>query len=95
MKTRKCYIIQKGKGDVFLAKKDNKSHHDKGIKHNFNRQENANSFIQRRDPRLNQQQIAEQNLAQNKEEGNENYKQLETQLQESAREYKEKGSPEI
>jgi len=57
----------------FLAKKDNKSHHDKGVKHNFNRGENENSFIQRRDPRLNQQEIAEQNVTQNEKEGNQQY----------------------
>lgn len=70
-----------------MAKKDNKSHHDKGVKLNINRQEHANSFIQHRDPRLNQQQIAEQNLAQNHEEGNANYKQVHMQLAEAAREF--------
>lgn len=57
-----------------LAKKDNKSHHDAGGgSRNNNRKEHANSFIMRRDPRLNQQEIAEQNLAQNREEGNKDY----------------------
>lgn len=73
-----------------MAKKDNKSHHDKGIRLNFNRQEHSNSFIQRRDPRLNQQQIAEQNLAQNNEEGNKNYQQVHMQLAEAASEFDEK-----
>lgn len=73
-----------------MAKKDNKSHHDKGVRLNFNRQEHSNSYIQRRDPRLNQQQIAEQNLAQNNEEGNKNYQQVQMQLAEAALEFDEK-----
>ena len=70
-----------------MAKKDNKSHHDKGVRLNLNRQEHANSFIQRRDPRLNQQQIAEQNIAQNHKEGNENYKEVQMRLAEAAEEF--------
>ncbi len=70
-----------------LAKKDNKSHHDRGVRLNLNRQEHSNSFIQRRDPRLNQQQIAEQNLAQNHKEGNENFRELQAQLAEAAEEF--------
>jgi len=64
-----------------LAKKDNKSHHDKGVRHHYNQQENENSFTQRPEPRLNQQQIAVQNLAQNKEEGNANYQQMQRQAE--------------
>ncbi|MHA6258842.1 hypothetical protein ACXYMX_02895 [Sporosarcina sp. CAU 1771] len=70
-----------------MAKKDNKSHHDKGVRLNFNKKEHSNSFIQRRDPRLNQQQIAEQNLAQNEEDGNENYRKVQMQLAEAALEF--------
>lgn len=70
-----------------MAKKDNKSHHDRGVKLNINRQEHSNSFIQRRDPRLNQQQIAEQNLAQNHKEGNENYQEAQMRLAEAAEEF--------
>ncbi|WP_172370856.1 hypothetical protein [Sporosarcina jiandibaonis] len=70
-----------------MAKKDNKSHHDRGVRLNLNRQEHSNSFIQRRDPRLNQQQIAEQNLAQNHKEGNENFRELQAQLAEAAEEF--------
>ncbi|MBO1909875.1 hypothetical protein [Sporosarcina sp. 6E9] len=70
-----------------MAKKDNKSHHDKGVRLNLNRQEHSNSFIQRRDPRLNQQQIAEINLAQNHQEGNENFRELQSQLAEAAEEF--------
>ena len=69
-----------------MAKKDNKSHHDKGVRLNLNRQEHSNSFIQHRDPRLNQQEIAEINLAQNHQEGNENYRELQAQLAEAAEE---------
>lgn len=75
------------KGVRDLAKKDNKSHHDKGVRLNLNRQEHSNSFIQRRDPRLNQQQIAEQNLAQNHKEGNENYRDVQMRLAEAAEEF--------
>lgn len=70
-----------------MAKKDNKSHHDKGVRLNLNRQEHSNSYIQRRDPRLNQQQIAEQNLAQNDKEGNENYREVQMRLAEAAEEF--------
>lgn len=73
-----------------MAKKDNRSHHDNGIRHNFNRQEHANSFIQHRDPRLNQQEIAEQNLTQNIKEGNMNYEQVQIQLKESAKKFNKK-----
>lgn len=78
-----------------MAKKDNKSHHDRGVKLNINRQEHSNSFIQRRDPRLNQQEIARQNLAQNNKEGNENYQEAQLRLAEAAEEFdKEDFSPE-
>ncbi len=70
-----------------MAKKDNRSHHDKGGTLNFNRKEHSNSFIQRRDPRLNQQEIAKQNLAQNAKEGNRNYEEIQTQLAEAAEEF--------
>lgn len=73
-----------------MAKKDNKSHHDKGVTLNFNRQEHSNSFIQRRDPRLNQQEIAEQNLALNSEEGNRHYKQVEQELEAKQQAFAEK-----
>lgn len=73
-----------------MAKKDNKSHHDKGVTLNLNRQEHANSFIQRRDPRLNQQEIAKQNLALNREEGNKNYEQVQMQQAEAAKEFDKK-----
>lgn len=78
-----------------MAKKDNKSHHDKGVTLNINRQEHSNSFIQRRDPRINQQQIAKQNLAQNDKEGNENYRETQMRLAEAAEEFSAKDfSPE-
>lgn len=67
-----------------MAKKDNRSHHDKSGTLNFNRKEHSNSFIQHRDPRLNQQEIAKQNLAQNAKEGNRNYKEVQAQLAEAA-----------
>lgn len=70
-----------------MAKKDNRSHHDKGGTLNFNRKEHSNSLIQRRDPRLNQQEIAKQNLAQNAQEGNKDYKEIEIQLVEAAEEF--------
>ena len=73
-----------------MAKKDNKSHHDRGVTLNLNRQENSNSFIQRRDPRLNQQHIAKQNLAQNREEGNEHYHEIQMKLAETAKEFDKK-----
>ena len=73
-----------------MAKKDNKSHHDKGVKLNINRQEHSNSFIQRRDPRINQQEIAEQNLALNHEDGNHQYSRTEMQLAEAAKEFNSK-----
>lgn len=63
-----------------MAKKDNKSHHDHGAKQNYNRQENENSFVQKSDPRLNQQDIAYQNLAQNEQEGNNVFEQMQEQL---------------
>ncbi|MDS9473004.1 hypothetical protein [Sporosarcina pasteurii] len=70
-----------------MAKKDNKSHHDRGVKLNINRQEHSNSFIQHRDPRLNQQEIARQNLAQNHKDGNENYQEAQMRLAEAAEEF--------
>ena len=73
-----------------MAKKDNKSHHDKSVTLNLNRQEHANSFIQRRDPRLNQQEIAKQNLALNREEGNKNYEQVQMQQAEASKEFDKK-----
>ena len=73
-----------------MAKKDNKSHHDKGVTLNLNRQEHANSFIQHQDPRLNQQEIAKQNLAQNRAEGNKNYEQMQMRLAETAQEFDKK-----
>lgn len=73
-----------------MAKKDNKSHHDRGVTLNLNRQEHSNSFIQRRDPRLNQQHIAKQNLAQNREEGNEHYQEIQMKLAETAKEFDKK-----
>jgi hypothetical protein len=79
--------VIKLKGVMVLAKKDNKSHHDKGVRLNLNRQEHSNSLIQKRDPRLNQQQIAEQNLAQNHKEGNENYRDAQMRLAEAAEEF--------
>lgn len=72
-----------------MAKKDNRSHHDNGGTLNINRKEHSNSFIQRRDPRLNQQEIAKQNLAQNRKEGNEHYEEVQTQLAEAAEEFAE------
>jgi hypothetical protein len=75
------------KGGNSMAKKDNKSHHDKGVRLNINRQEHSNSLVQKRDPRLNQQQIAEQNLAQNHKEGNENYRDVQMRLAEAAEEF--------
>lgn len=66
-----------------MAKKDNRSHHDKGGTLNFNRKEHSNSFIQHRDPRLNQQEIAKQNLAQNAKEGNHNYEEMHMKLAEA------------
>lgn len=66
-----------------MAKKDNRSHHDKGGTLNFNRKEHSNSFIQHRDPRLNQQEIAKQNLAQNAKEGNHNYEEIHMKLAEA------------
>ena len=78
-----------------LAKKDNKSHHDRGVRLNINRQEHSNSLVQKRDPRLNQQQLAEQNLAQNHKEGNENYRDVQMRLAEAAEEFdKQDFSPE-
>lgn len=70
-----------------MAKKDNKSHHDKGGTLNINRKEHSNSFIQRRDPRLHQQEIAVQNLARNDKEGNKNYEEIEMRLAEAAKEF--------
>ena len=70
-----------------LAKKDNKSHHDRGVRLNLNRQEHSNSLIQQRDPRLNQQEIAQQNLAQNHKDGNENYRDVQMRLAEAAEEF--------
>ncbi|AOV07083.1 hypothetical protein [Sporosarcina ureilytica] len=70
-----------------MAKKDNKSHHDRGVKLNINRQEHSNSLIQHRDPRLNQQEIARQNLAQNHKDGNENYQEAQLRLAEAAEEF--------
>lgn len=66
-----------------MAKKDNKSHHDQGITRNINKGEHQNSFIMRRDPRLNQQQIAEQNIAQNASDGNRDYPDRQRELEES------------
>lgn len=70
-----------------MAKKDNRSHHDKGGTLNFNKKEHSNSFIQRRDPRLNQQEVAKQNIAQNEKEGNKNYEEVQMQLAEAAEEF--------
>ena len=70
-----------------LAKKDNRSHHDHGGTVNFNRQEHSNSFIQRRDPRLNQQEITKQNIARNHKEGNKHYKRMPMELAEAAEEF--------
>lgn len=70
-----------------MAKKDNRSHHDQGGTLNFNRKEHSNSFIQRRDPRLHQQEIAKQNLAKNAQEGNRHYEEMQTQLAETAEEF--------
>lgn len=70
-----------------MAKKDNRSHHDKGVTLNINRKEHSNSFIQRRDPRLNQQDIALQNLATNDKEGNRNYEEMQLRLAEAAEEF--------
>lgn len=73
-----------------MAKKDNKSHHDAGGgKRNHNRQEHQNSLIMRRDPRLNQQQIAYQNLAENAEEGNRHYIQTQKELNEAVEQFNE------
>lgn len=66
-----------------MAKRDNKSHHDAGGgKLNNNRSEHANSFVMERDPRMHAQMRAEQNLAQNEEEGNRNYIQMKQQKNE-------------
>ena len=73
-----------------MAKKDNRSHHDKGGTLNVNRKEHSNSFIQRRDPRLHQQEIAVQNLAQNDKEGNKNYEEVQMRLAEAAEEFEQK-----
>lgn len=73
-----------------MAKKDNRSHHDKGGTLNVNRKEHSNSFIQRRDPRMHQQEIAVQNLAQNDKEGNKNYKEIQLNLAEAAEEFEQK-----
>ncbi len=70
-----------------MAKKDNKSHHDKGGTLNINRKEHSNSFIQRRDPRIHQQEIAVQNLAKNDQEGNKNYEEVGMKLAETAKEF--------
>ena len=70
-----------------LAKKDNKSHHDRGVRLNLNRQEHSNSLIQKRDPRLDQQQLAAQNLARNHKDGNENYRDVQMRLAEAAEEF--------
>lgn len=70
-----------------MAKKDNKAHHDKGGTLNINRKEHSNSFIQMRDPRLHQQEIAAQNLALNRQEGNKNYEEREMKLAEAAKEF--------
>ena len=78
-----------------MAKKDNKSHHDRGVRLNINRQEHSNSLVQKRDPRLNQQQLAEQNLAQNHKDGNKNYRDVQLRLAEAAEEFdRQKFSPE-
>lgn len=69
-----------------MAKKDNKSHHDQGITQNINKGEHQNSFIMKRDPRIHQQEIAAQNLAQNAEEGNRHYAQMQRELEEEVRE---------
>lgn len=66
-----------------MAKKDNKSHHDKGVTKHYNRGENENSFVMRGSPQLDQQQIAKQNLAQNAEEGNHHYAQMKKELEEA------------
>lgn len=70
-----------------MAKKDNRSHHDKGGTLNINRKEHSNSFIQRRDPRIDQQEIALQNLATNDKEGNRNYEEMQMRLAETAAEF--------
>lgn len=71
-----------------MAKKDNKSHHDKGITNNYNRGENENSFVMRGSPQLDQQQMVQQNLAQNAEDGNRHYAQMKKELEESKDEFK-------
>ena len=63
-----------------MAKKDNKSHHDRGVKHHYNRGENENSFVQRQDPRLNQQEIAYQNLARNDDQEDAVFRQMQQDL---------------
>lgn len=73
-----------------MAKKDNRSHHDKSGTLNVNRKEHSNSFIQHRDPRLNQQEIALQNLAQNDQEGNRHYQEMQMRLAEAAKEFDQK-----
>lgn len=73
-----------------MAKKDNKSHHDKGVTLNLNRQEHSNSLIQYQDPQLNQQHIAKQNLAQNRAEGNKHYEKVQMKLAEAAKEFDKK-----
>lgn len=70
-----------------MAKKGNKDHHGKGITQNINLAENMNSFNMRRDTRLNQQHNAEQNLAQNAEEGNHDYAQMQRELAEATEVY--------
>lgn len=71
-----------------MAKKDNQSHHDKGITKNYNRGENKNSFVMRGSPQLDQQHIVQQNLAQNTEEGNRHYAQMKRELEEPQDEFK-------
>lgn len=72
-----------------MAKKDNKSHHDKGITQNINRGENENSFVMRGSPQLDQQHMARQNLAQNAEEGNHHYAQAQQELDKSKEAFEE------
>lgn len=67
-----------------MAKKDNKSHHDNGVKQNFNRQENENSFVQMSDPRLHQQDITYQNLAQNEKVQNDVFNQMQQNLRKTS-----------
>lgn len=56
-----------------MAKKNKKSHHDKGVTQHINRDENQNTLHMQRDSHMHQQAKAEQNLVQNEADGNKDY----------------------